>query len=269
MLRALAILSLLFAACQGSAPSLAADGGPVAVPRDGGASDAGAPEDGGEADGGAASDAGVDEDGGVDPVCLRRPESMTFFTEVAVVEQDLMIAGSVLSVDRENLVLDVGDGGLRTVRWTLPTLAAPPLLPGMRIRLLYRPYSLGILQAAVIAIWDADANEVLFVGDTGLHHTRIRPEELEVVSIGVADRGCKLFPVRCFEARNLDLVIADEDGGVQNVLFGEKGAFTYRGVSYEIINVNMAELPYLQCNVIPGRYRAYVVQRVKQPIPPP
>jgi hypothetical protein len=206
------------------------------------------------------ADAGSDADAGVDPVCLRQGEQMSFYMEVAVIAQDVTVEGAVLSVDGDALTLDVGDGGTRTIQWKLSTMAQPPLKVGAQVRLLYRPYSLGTLQAASILVRDAQGG-LLFIADTGLHQAHFSPEEIEVVSIGVAERGCRVFPVRCFEPRNLDLIATDEGGGVQRVEIGTRAAFSYRGVPYEVLNVNMAELPLLECDAIPARYRSYIVQR--------
>lgn len=244
----------------GSAPRT--DAGLVRRP-DGGAMVGG---DGGPTDGGASTDGGGEPDGGVDEVCLRRPETlMTFLLDVGVIAQDVILEGAVLSVDRDALVIDAGDAGVHTLTWRLPSLADPPLEPGRAIRLLYRPYSLSTVQSASILIRDVATGQLLFVGDTGLHRTRFTEDEIEVCKLGVADRGCKLFPVRCFEPTNLDLVVTLETGASMKVLLGEKASFSYRGNPYEVIHVNVANLPFLNCDVIPARFRSYVIQRVGVP----
>lgn len=232
---------------------------------DSGLRDGGSHDGGGDtpADGGSQATDGGDEDAGVDPVCLRRQEEpMTFFTQSTVIEQDVHVFGRVVSVDRSALSVAEDDGGVRMLTWKLPSLVVPPIAVDDRIHLLYRPYSVETLQSASILIRSLGTGEVLFVGDTGLHHTRFSQAEVEVATIGVADHGCSPF-LRCFETRNLDLVLTDDDGGIQRVFLGEKTTFYHRGRPYEAVNVNMAELGYLQCNRIPGRYRTYVLQRLK------
>lgn len=261
----LLLLALGLVACGATTPLFPRD---ASVPDAGLAADGGA-ADGGHPDGGAGDGGQPEEDGGevaVDPVC--KPDAgvvqnMTFYLETAVIAQDVVLVGPVLEVDREKVVIGGEDGGARTVHWTLPALARPPLRVGDRIELLYRPYNLGTLQAASVLVRAAEGGRVLFVGDTGLHRTRISQSELEVATIGVQDRGCSPFG-GCGDARVLDLVLTDEAGGSQRVELGQMAPFTYRGLRYEVVHVYMAELPYIRCNVIPARYRMYVVQHAPE-----
>lgn len=240
---------------------VAADGGAVDLTFDAGAS----VRDGGVS---AARDGGADAgtlasgpDGG-DPYCApSRFERIEFFAETGgVVDQDVIIEGTVRTITRDVLRIEQA-GEIRTLEWTLPSTASPPIAVGDFVRLLYRPYTISTYQWAAITLRAANGT-LLFVGDTGLLRTRINGADLEVATISVADRGCKLFPIRCGEPRRLDLLLTDEEGKQMRVAPGDTGRFLYRGLHYEVMNVNMSELAYLSCNVIPARYRAYTIQLV-------
>lgn len=261
---AFAAVVVLSACIERELPPLAPplDQGPLFFgPRDGGVFtyDGG----GGRRTGGVGpGDAGV-ADGGVDPYCLRSAEPMTFAMPVGVIEQDFVIAGLVHRLSREELVIE-SDGGLHTLSWTLPSQAVPPITAGQFVRLLYRPYEFGTYQSASFTLRDQDGL-LLFVGDTGLHRVRITGDDLQVATISVADRGCRLFPIRCGEPRRLDLLLTDSAGGELRVPPGDKATFSYQGRPYEVLNVNMAELAYIECNVVPARYRSYIIQLAPSP----